>query len=139
MVTKRGNKGIRNWGMCQGLQIGERGITNRGSLRDFISGQKEYKLEQGFQIGAKRFQIWAEITNRRKTDYKPGHGFQTGVRIRNWCRARTASLKYSPNIFLLTNCPIKRTVSQAVRQADLRTRDMNRVKCRLQQLRRVML
>ena len=36
----------------------------------------------------------------------------------------------SPNIFLLTNCPMKITVSQAISQADLRTPDMYRVKRR---------
>ena len=46
-----------------GLQIGARRITNRGSLRNFKSGQKDYKSEQGFRIGAKRFQIGTEITN----------------------------------------------------------------------------
>ena len=40
----------------------------------------------------------------------------------------------SPNIFLLTNCRMKITVSQAVGQADLRTLDMNRVKWLRQQL-----
>ena len=55
-ITKRGNKGI----------------ANRGSLKDFKSVQKDWKLEQVFQIGAKRFQIGTEITNRGSRDYKPG-------------------------------------------------------------------
>ena len=33
-----------------------------------------------------------------------------------------------PNIFLLANCPMNITVSQAVDQADLHNTDMNRVK-----------
>ena len=36
--------------------------------------KKNYKSGQGFQIGAKRFQIWAEITNRGKGDFKMGQG-----------------------------------------------------------------
>ena len=40
--------GITNRGRFQGLQIGARGITSRGSLRDFKSGQKDYKSGQGF-------------------------------------------------------------------------------------------
>ena len=35
--------------------------------------------------------------------------------------------KISPNIFVLTNCPMKITVTQAVSQADLGTHDMSRV------------
>ena len=49
-ITKRCNKEITNRGRFQGLQIGSRGITNRGSLRDFKSGQRDYKLGLGFQI-----------------------------------------------------------------------------------------
>ena len=48
-----------------------------------------------------------------------------------WRPILTAGLKYrqiSPNMFLLTNCPVNITVSEAVSQADLRTPDMNRVK-----------
>ena len=74
LVTKRGNKGITNWGRFQGLQIRARGITNRGSLRNCKLGQKDYKSGNGFQIGAKRFQIEAEITNRGKKDIKLGAG-----------------------------------------------------------------
>ena len=75
-ITKRGTKGIVNWGRFKGLQIGTREITNRGSLRVFKSGQKDYKSSPGFQIAAKRFQIRArEITDRagisnRGRDYK---------------------------------------------------------------------
>ena len=46
-ITKHGNKGLKN----------------RDSLKYFKLGQKYYKLEQGVQIGEKRFQIGAEITN----------------------------------------------------------------------------
>ena len=57
-ITKRGNK----W-----TAIGARGITNRGSLRDFKSAQKDYKRDfrsgQRLQIGER------EITNRGR-DYK---------------------------------------------------------------------
>ena len=50
-----------------------------GSFRDFKSGQKDYKLRQEFQIGAKRFQIGAEVINRGKTDFKSGQGLQIGA------------------------------------------------------------
>ena len=41
------------------------------------AGFREYKSRQegqGFQIGANRFQIGAETTNRSKRDYKLGAG-----------------------------------------------------------------
>ena len=47
-ITKRGNKGITNLGRFYGLQIRARAITSRDSLRDFKSGQKDYKLGQRF-------------------------------------------------------------------------------------------
>ena len=60
-----------------GLQIGARGITNRGSFRNFKSGQ-------GFQIEEnQRFQIRAEITNRGKRDYKLEQRFKIGAGITN--------------------------------------------------------
>ena len=65
--------------ISQRLQIGARGITNRGNLRDFKSGQTDYKSGQGFQIGAKRFQIETEISNWGKRDYKSGQGLQIGA------------------------------------------------------------
>ena len=72
-------------GAIRGLQIGARGIANRGSLRDFKSGQKDYKLGQRFQIGARdfksgqRLQIGArEITNRGR-GFKSGQGLQIGA------------------------------------------------------------
>ena len=39
---------------------------------DFKSRKKDYKSGQGFQIGTKRFQIGAEITNQGKKDLKSG-------------------------------------------------------------------
>ena len=45
----------------------------------------------------------------------------------------------SPNNFLLTNCPVKITDSQAVSQEDLCTPDMNRVINWLQHLLRTMM
>ena len=77
-ITKRGNKGNTNWGRFYGLQIGERGITNRGSLRDFNRGKKitnrgrDFKLGQRLQIGAR------EITNQDR-DFKSGQGLQIGA------------------------------------------------------------
>ena len=85
-ISKQHNEGMTNPGRFQGLQIGARGIKNKGSLRYFKSGLKDYKSRQGFQIGAKRFHIWAEITNQGKRDYKPGHEFLIRAGIRNWCR-----------------------------------------------------
>ena len=40
-ITKHSNKEITNRSRFKGLQIGARGITNRSSLRDFNSGQKD--------------------------------------------------------------------------------------------------
>ena len=57
-------------GAIRGLQIGAKGITNRSSLRDFKSGQKDCKS------GAKRFQIRAKITNWGKRGFKSGQGLQ---------------------------------------------------------------
>ena len=59
-ITKGGNNGIKNRARFSRLQIGARGITYRSSFRNFKSGQKDKKSRQGFQIGAKRFQIGAE-------------------------------------------------------------------------------
>ena len=53
-------------------------ITSRGSLRDFKSVQKDYKSGQGIQIGASRFQIGAEITNRGKRDFNLGRDYKSG-------------------------------------------------------------
>ena len=56
----------------RGLQIGARGITNRGSFRDFKSGQKDYRSGQGFQIRP-------EITNRGKRYFQSEQGLQIGA------------------------------------------------------------
>ena len=55
-----------------------RGITNRVNLGDFKSKQKRYKSAQGFQIGAKKVQIRAEITNPGRRDYKSGQALKIG-------------------------------------------------------------
>ena len=47
-IAKRGNKRNTKRRKFYGLQIGARGITNRASLQDFKSGQKDYKLRQRF-------------------------------------------------------------------------------------------
>ena len=47
-ITKQGNKRITNLGRFYGLQTRARGFTNAGSLKDFRSGQKDYKSGQGF-------------------------------------------------------------------------------------------
>ena len=53
-ITKRGKKGITNRGTFLGLQIGARGIINRGRLRDYKLEQRNYKPGQGLQIGAEQ-------------------------------------------------------------------------------------
>ena len=53
--------GLQN-GVIRGLQIGV--------------GFRDYKSGQGFQIGTKRFQIGAEITNPGKRDFKLGQRLQ---------------------------------------------------------------
>ena len=45
--------GITNRGRFQGLQVGAKEITIMGSLRDYKSGNKDYKSRQGVQIGAR--------------------------------------------------------------------------------------
>ena len=79
-VTKWGNKGIKNRGRFQGLQIGARRIVNRGSLRDLKLEQKDYKSGQidfksrqvDFKSGQERFQTGVGISNRGR-DYKSVH------------------------------------------------------------------
>ena len=90
--------GITIPGMFWGIQIGTRKNANMGSLRDFKSGQKVYKLGQRCQIGAKRFQIVAEITHGAKRDSKPGQGLQIGAETINCCRT---ILDYQPNLYIL--------------------------------------
>ena len=65
---KRSNKGIKNRARFQGLQIEAKGITNRGSLKDFKSKQIHYKSCQ--------------------RDIKSGKRLQTRTGITNWCRAK---------------------------------------------------
>ena len=57
-ITKRGNKGITKRYRFWGLQIGARGITNKGNLKDFKLGQKITNRGK-------------EISNR-SSDYKSG-------------------------------------------------------------------
>ena len=45
--------GITNRGRFQGLQVGAKEITIMGSLRDYKSGNKDYKSRQRVQIGAR--------------------------------------------------------------------------------------
>ena len=45
--------GITNRGRFQGLQVGAKEITIMGSLRDYKSGNKDYKSRQGVQIRAR--------------------------------------------------------------------------------------
>ena len=54
----------KNWKKYSGLQNGE--------IRRLLLGAvfRDYKSGQGFQIGAKRFQIETEITNQGKKDFK---------------------------------------------------------------------
>ena len=54
--SEKKNSGLKN-GAITGLQIGARGITNRNSLRDFKSGQKDDKSGQRLQIGAREISI----------------------------------------------------------------------------------
>ena len=83
--TKMGK--TKKWGKngaIRGLQVGARGITNRGSFRDFKLGQKDYKS------GRQGFQIREEITKRDKRDFKSGEGLQIEAGITNWCRTEVS-------------------------------------------------
>ena len=60
-----------------GLKIGERGMTNKGSLRDFKLGQKITNRGGGLKSRQKdfksredRFQIGPGITNRCRTSHR---------------------------------------------------------------------
>ena len=64
--------GITKRGSFYELQIGERGITNRGKLKDFKSGQKDFKSGKRLQIEAR------EITNQDR-GFKLGQGLQIGA------------------------------------------------------------
>ena len=57
-MTRITNQGSRDYKTGQLL-----GITNWSRFRDYKTGQKDCKLEQGLQNGAKRLQIGAGITN----------------------------------------------------------------------------
>ena len=61
--------------------MGPREVTNRGSLRDFKSGQKNDKLVLGFQVGAKGFQVGAGWER-----------LQTGEGSTNQCRTPVSHL-----------------------------------------------
>ena len=50
--------GITKRGRCYRFQVGAREITNRGSVRDFKSGNRDFKS------GQERLQTEAVITNR---------------------------------------------------------------------------
>ena len=69
----------KKWEKFSGLQNGAiRGLQIGKGFRDYKSGQKKYKLGQGFQIEAKRFEIGAEIINRcRRVVVDTGHLFVT--------------------------------------------------------------
>ena len=72
-ITKQGSKGITNWGRFSALQVGAREITNRGSFRDFKSGNKIIN--------------WGKEISNRGRDFKSGQdGFQMGTGITNRCR-----------------------------------------------------
>ena len=43
-ITKRGNKAITNRVGFRDYKLGQEGLQNKGSLRGFKSGQKDYKL-----------------------------------------------------------------------------------------------
>ena len=101
-ITKRGNKGITNLSRFYGLQIRARGITNRGSLRDFKSEQKDYKSGRSFKLGQRdlksgqRLQIGArEITNRSR-DFNSGQGLQIGAE-HNTTVFEYSESEYCPN------------------------------------------
>ena len=86
--TKRGNKGIANRGRSQGLQIWARRITNWGSLRDFKSGEKDYKSGQKLKIGENEISI-------RGWDFKLGQGLQIGVeQIKGFVWTNVITQKY---------------------------------------------
>ena len=62
-IIKQSNKGITDPNRFQKLKIGARGITNRDSLREFKSGQKDYESQQGYKTGQKRLQIGVKQSN----------------------------------------------------------------------------
>ena len=52
---------------------------------DFKPGRKDYKSVQGFQIGAKRFQIGVKEISNRGRDYKSAQVLQIGVEQLWYC------------------------------------------------------
>ena len=87
-------RGLQTGAGFRDYKSGQEGLQNRSSFRDFKSGRKDYKSGQGFQIGAKRFQIRAEMTNRGKRNYKPGQEFQIGAAITNQCRTKLENISH---------------------------------------------
>ena len=69
MVSGTKFSGLQN-GAIRGLQIGARGIKNRGSFRDFKSGQKDYKSGQRDFKSGQRLQIGARGISNWGRDYK---------------------------------------------------------------------
>ena len=69
--------GITNPGRFWGIQIGTRKIANMGSLRDFKSGQKVYKLGTTMSNRSK------EISNRGRDHPWGKERLQTGTGISN--------------------------------------------------------
>ena len=78
-ITKQGNKGITNREKFQGLHIGVRGFTNRGSLMDSKSEQQEYKLGQRDFKSRQRLQTGTGVITNRRRVFKSGQGLQIGA------------------------------------------------------------
>ena len=74
-ITKWGSKGITNRIRFYWLQIGERGITNEGSLRDFKSEKKFTNWGRDLILGQRDFKskLKLQIMSR---EYMPGKGLQ---------------------------------------------------------------
>ena len=67
------------------------GATNRGK-RD-----QKYRQLKGFQIGVKKLQIGAELTNRGKRDYKPGQGLNIGGELCFLLKRKSFSFSFPIN------------------------------------------
>ena len=85
-ITKQGNSSVTNRSKFYGLQIESRGITNRSSIRDFESGQKDNKSGQEFRIGAR------EITNRGDVNLE--QGLKIGSKVNTNSEESTQQVKY---------------------------------------------
>ena len=59
-------------GAIRGLQIQARKISNRGSFRDFKSGERDFKLRQILKIGVRWISNWDR-------NYESGKGLQFGA------------------------------------------------------------